>query len=946
MVVDNVDDRTMFFEQRDDMTTDKCLVEYVPQAAKGSIIYTTRSRDIGIDLASGDEPVKVSPMNIDDGLLMLGDKVTRGSTKEEQETLLEELAYLPLAISQATAYMVKRRRSIADYIKLLRDESTRTRVLDHRTLHHGRQDRSSESVTRTWWITFQWLKKENPRSAELLTMMSLLDRQQIPLALVQDTDEDILDFEEAIGVLDAFSLVHLYSYVQVCDKKVVDALSDYRKDLLKTSSQFCDMHRLVQASTREWLSRPENDRVYVATKTLVSVSTVFPSVFHEAFFLCRMLYPHADAVLAYNSSELNFPLGRDEQISSWNFEHRAYLLLYLSKYLRHQEDFALSEDRASQSLEIHRRLFGSDECWQTLDSMESLALTIASLGRRAESLETQRKILEGRERLLGPNHHSTLRSLSQIGYHLRSQGEYPEAEMHHRRGLAATRMLHEVYPDDLDRTDALVIALTDVANLRLDQGEFEEAQTLLLEALELSRDIFGPGHHSAWETMETLAITFGQLAKYEEAHALLDEVLSGRRKGCGETHCATLTTRSRYALLLAREGKYALAEEEFWSMLGDETLVNGVRKRVVMNNLGLVLKLQKKYGEAEHIFKHLLKLQEQASDTMPSVQAHHRPPGSNAANSRASIATCLEAQGKTDEAEKYLSNPPLPSTTEDDVEEAKTLHERSLDMLDGGQYNEAEATARKELVIRMEHAGLDDNRTQTCLLQIARALHGQNPHCDSQSLTRQVLAYRKRVFGCKNIETQAALKFLAITTLDQGKLEEAEACYRQLVRWLEYTHSKLYVETVYAREALAEVLGRQRKYPEAEELCRLNLEVELHTPIRSEPRLIARAYYNLGYALWDQSHNAEAETYFHHAYDRYVELFGRSDADTTNSLVCLAEVVAEQGKSHEAEELYLLLGESVALQQSEDEDSDEEDSDEEDSVGEDSTKETRTKIRD
>lgn len=531
MVVDNVDDRTMFFEQRDDMTTDKCLVEYVPQAAKGSIIYTTRSRDIGIDLASGDEPVKVSPMNIDDGLLMLGDKVTRGSTKEEQETLLEELAYLPLAISQATAYMVKRRRSIADYIKLLRDESTRTRVLDHRTLHHGRQDRSSESVTRTWWITFQWLKKEHPRSAELLTMMSLLDRQQIPLALVQDTGEDILDFVEAIGVLDAFSLVHLYSYVQVCDKKVVDALSNYRKDLLKTSSQFCDMHRLVQASTREWLSRPENDRVYVATKTLVSVSTVFPSVSHEAFFLCRILYPHADAVLAYNSSELNFPLGRDGQISRWNLEHRAYLLLYLSKYLRHQEDFALSEDRASQSLEIHRRLFGSDECWQTLDSMESLALTIASLGRRAESLETQRKVLEGRERLLGPNHHSTLRSLSQIGCHLRSQGEYAEAEMHHRRGLAATRMLHEVYPDDLDRTDALVIALTDVANLRLDQGEFEEAQTLLLEALELSRDIFGPGHHSAWETMETLAITFGQLAKYEEAHALLDEVLSGRRKG-------------------------------------------------------------------------------------------------------------------------------------------------------------------------------------------------------------------------------------------------------------------------------------------------------------------------------------------------------------------------------------------------------------------------------
>ncbi len=137
MVVDNVDDRTMFFEQRDDMTTDKCLVEYIPQGAKGSVIYTTRSRDIGVDLASGDEPIEVFPMEIDEGLLMLGDRVTRGSTREDQETLLGELAYLPLAISQATAYMVKRRRSIAEYIKLLQDESTRTRVLDHRTLHHG-----------------------------------------------------------------------------------------------------------------------------------------------------------------------------------------------------------------------------------------------------------------------------------------------------------------------------------------------------------------------------------------------------------------------------------------------------------------------------------------------------------------------------------------------------------------------------------------------------------------------------------------------------------------------------------------------------------------------------------------------------------------------------------------------------------------------------------------
>ncbi len=80
-------------------------------------------------------------------------------------------------------------------------------------------------------------------------MMSLLDRQQIPLALVQDTGENIFDFEEAVRVLEAVSLIHLYSYIEVCDQKVIDLLLDHRPDLSSMSPVFCDMHRLVQAST-------------------------------------------------------------------------------------------------------------------------------------------------------------------------------------------------------------------------------------------------------------------------------------------------------------------------------------------------------------------------------------------------------------------------------------------------------------------------------------------------------------------------------------------------------------------------------------------------------------------------------------------------------------------------------------------------------------------------
>ena len=38
-------------------------------------------------------------------------------------------------------------------------------------------------------------------------MMSLLDRQKIPYSLLMTYEEDQFDFEEAIAVLDAYSLV-------------------------------------------------------------------------------------------------------------------------------------------------------------------------------------------------------------------------------------------------------------------------------------------------------------------------------------------------------------------------------------------------------------------------------------------------------------------------------------------------------------------------------------------------------------------------------------------------------------------------------------------------------------------------------------------------------------------------------------------------------------------
>ncbi|KAI4244630.1 MAG: hypothetical protein LQ352_006744 [Teloschistes flavicans] len=917
MIVDNVDDRAVFFHQDPDMTTGRALIEYIPQATNGTVIYTTRSRDIGVDLLSGSEPIKVSPLSIEEGIHMLGDRLTASVPRDAQISLLEELTYLPLAISQAAAFMTKRRKTVAEYIRLLQDESTKSRVLDHRTLHHGREDRSYESVTSTWWITFQHLEEENPRSVELLMMISLIDRQQIPLGLLQDRNENMFDFEDAVGLLEAFSLVSTYSYAEVCDQKVMDSLYDHRIDVNELSLNFCDMHRLVQRSSRDWLGKAGDYGLYTAAKTLRLCSNVFPSGFFETWPLCRILYPHAKAVLRYyhDATFSNGPMN-DDSITSC----QSLLLHKLSTYSRQQGNLLESEQRASQAMALRETIQGT-QSREYLESMESFALTISMLGRGEEACEMQQRVFEGTLALLGPNHRRTLEARNQLGHSLRALGDYAAAEEHHREELSAKRVLLDQDPGDPDLIDDLVIAINNVANIMRDQGEYDEAYTLLQEGLVRSAGgKLGEEHPFYWLTKESLAIVSGIMDKRDQAHELFAQVLAWRIKVYGESHHSTLITRGQYVSLLSQEGDYAKAEEEGKLLLKYEVLTFGSERHSTLHNHGIHLHQQKKYREAELNYKRLLKLQQESFGTWTrsSARMSKAKRETSEESTRDLIRMALEAQGKMEEAKVYEATPLL-SPTDNDPSDARELHQKSLDLFAEGNFEAAEAIARQELDLRTKSAGLDDDRTQACLFQIARAIHEQNPLSDSQTLARQVLAYRKRVHGWRSSGTHDILAFLAATVRDQGKFEEAEEHYRQLVLWVDNTFGKLDVRTYEARWGLANVLSRQHRYPESEELYRVNLQAQLDNPTESLPQHIAQAYFNLGCVLWYQKKYEEGEACFRQAYSRRVKLFGEEDSQSTKVLVCLAEIVQEQGEDEEAGELYTLLCKATELPPSDDE---------------------------
>jgi hypothetical protein len=99
MVLDNVDD----VEARDPSSP---LAAYLPQSHNGSILVTSRSRDAAAKLTGSYKNVKEAQA-IDTGqaLQLLQNKLEDGFSMDSAEDLLDALEYIPLAITQAAAYI-------------------------------------------------------------------------------------------------------------------------------------------------------------------------------------------------------------------------------------------------------------------------------------------------------------------------------------------------------------------------------------------------------------------------------------------------------------------------------------------------------------------------------------------------------------------------------------------------------------------------------------------------------------------------------------------------------------------------------------------------------------------------------------------------------------------------------------------------------------------------
>ena len=537
MVVDNADDEASFFREK--MRNGKTPSQSIPRCSHGSLLFTTRTSDMGVDLATQGAPIMILGLSPKEGLHLVRERLRERCPSDELVLeLLLELEHIPLAITQAVAFILKRRMTIPQYLEQYRkSDSNRTHLLAFEFADHGRQSASMESVAKTWSLSFDWLRNNNNvRATDLLCLISFFQHNGIPQRLLVGTGDNgdaqnEFDFEDAVATLRAFSFI--------------DA-----RDADDGTEVTFSTHRLVQLATRWWLRREGvTETEKWALSALKSVSHSFPKpTSHplEGYWTtCQALLPHAEILLAYEFG--GHPLTdspqslRQREIDT----QRARLFAHTGRYLAWMGAYQEARGDYEKSLFLREKHLGE----RSIDTLESMGLLFwllcftARLGDtadRAQAVSLGERVVTLRTEVLGPDDPQTIDAMSDLGRAVEISGDWERSESLHREAIArSTRVLGRHHPDTLDCMTGLALVLEERGGVE----KITEGIALLREACEQKSKQLGTEHPAVLADLHNLASMLGQIEETQgESLRIMQRTLEVKKRILGIDHFETLAS--------------------------------------------------------------------------------------------------------------------------------------------------------------------------------------------------------------------------------------------------------------------------------------------------------------------------------------------------------------------------------------------------------------------
>ena len=226
-------------------------------------------------------------------------------------------------------------------------------------------------------------------------------------------------------------------------------------------------------------------------------------------------------------------------------ERAANLCGWLDYCLSNSGDLAGALPYSQRALAIRERVLGPNHP-ATARSLNNLGFLLQAQGDLAGARPYYERALAIRERVLGPDHPDTAQSLNNLGFLLQAQGDLAGARPYLERALAISeRVLGPDHPDTAQ-------SLNNLGGLLQDQGDLAGARPYYERALAIREHVLGPDHPDTALSLNNLGVLWAYEGNFPLAADYMRRALAVLEKVLGPNHPNTRQSRDDLAVIAAR----------------------------------------------------------------------------------------------------------------------------------------------------------------------------------------------------------------------------------------------------------------------------------------------------------------------------------------------------------------------------------------------------------
>jgi CHAT domain-containing protein/tetratricopeptide (TPR) repeat protein len=443
------------------------------------------------------------------------------------------------------------------------------------------------------------------------------------------------------------------------------------------------------------------------------------------------------------------------------------------------------------------------------DEADTLNAKVAELYQArkfAEAIPLAQRVLELREKALGPDHPGVAASLYNLAGIYANQLRPADAEPLYKRAIA-------IYEKTLGHDHPSVGApLNNLALLYKKQGHYAEAEPLFKRALAVNEKAFGPDHPDVARSLDSLASLYVDQGRYADAEPLYKRALAIREKAVGSLHLDVAASLHNLATLYGGQGRYAEAEPLFKRALAILEKALGPKHPDVatsLYNLAALYDKQGRYVDAEPLHKRALGIREKVLG----------PDHPDVALSLNSLAALYSERARDAEAEPLYKRslavyekalgPEHPGV-------ALSLNNLAAFYSKQGRYADAEPLYKRALAIREKALGANHPDVATSLNNLAGLYSYQGRYVDVERLSKRVLAIREKALGANHPDVAQSLNNLGALYVNQARYSDAEPLYKRSLAIREKALGHDHPDVAWTLRSLALLYYKQGRYADAE----------------------------------------------------------------------------------------------------------------------------------